>query len=191
MKIKRFTASFILLLTTFFINAQVSVRDTINGKTLTMESDSRVGDLLDDMASKCKKTPSSVDTDYNKPSTTISNNSTSTKPKTVVTNGGSITVVKKPMTAYEICKQNPRMQGFKIQVTLAKSADEAQKIRQYIRNRLPDIKVEIDGNLRPNYKILAGSYFTKESAASDIRRIRAYFDRAIPIPYRVFCVESK
>lgn len=157
------------------------LKDTINGKVMAIEMDSRVEELLNDLSDDCKTNSHDFTTPKTKNPSVRSSEITST----------SLPSIKKPLTQYEICKQNPRMQGYKIQVTLAKSADEAQKIRQFIRNRLPDLKVEIDGSLRPNYKILAGSYFSKQSAAVDIKRLRAYFDSPVPLSWRVFCVESK
>jgi hypothetical protein len=45
----------------------------------------------------------------------------------------------------------------------------------YFRRRFPNMKVEIDASLRPNYKVMAGSYFTKQAAAADLARIRQLF----------------
>jgi len=64
-------------------------------------------------------------------------------------------------------------------------------VKAYFRRRFPNLKVETDASLRPNYKILAGSYFTKASASGDLSRIKQYFKSAIPVQYRVFCVEAK
>ena len=95
------------------------------------------------------------------------------------------------MTNAEICRKNPRIMGYKIQLTVVKSNEEAREVGLYFRRRFPSMKVEIDASLRPNYKVMAGSYFTKESAASDLKRIKEYFKSAIPIQYRIFCVEAK
>ena len=97
----------------------------------------------------------------------------------------------KNLSNAEICKQNPRILGYKIQIAIVKSKDEADKIRADFRNYFPNIKVEIDASLRPNYKILAGSYFNKESANGDLRKIRNYFKSASSVQYRIFCAEAK
>lgn len=97
----------------------------------------------------------------------------------------------KNLSNAEICKQNPRILGYKIQIAIVKSKDEADKIRADFRNYFPNIKVEIDASLRPNYKILAGSYFNKESASGDLRKIRNYFKSASSVQYRIFCAEAK
>ena len=95
------------------------------------------------------------------------------------------------MTTAEICRQNPRILGVKIQIAVVKSNEEANEVKSYFRRRFPSIKVETDASLRPNYKILAGSYFNKGTAAGDLARIRQYFKSAIPVQYRVFCAEAK
>lgn len=101
------------------------------------------------------------------------------------------TVASRAMTTAEICRQNPRILGVKIQIAVVKSNEEANEVKSYFRRRFPNIKVETDASLRPNYKILAGSYFNKGTAAGDLARIRQYFKSAIPVQYRVFCAEAK
>lgn len=81
--------------------------------------------------------------------------------------------------------------GYKIQVVVVKSNEEASKISVEFRNNFRNLKVEKDASLRPNYKILAGSYFSKQSAADDLRNIKRVYPSAMVIPYAVFCVEAK
>ena len=89
------------------------------------------------------------------------------------------------------CKKNPRILGYKIQVGVVKSSEEANNLRTEFRQAFPAIKVEVDASLRPNYKVLAGSYLSKESAAADLKKVKAKFKGAISTQYRVFCVEAK
>ena len=97
----------------------------------------------------------------------------------------------KKLSTAEICKQNPRILGYKIQVAVVKSKAEADEIGLEFRKKFPAIKVEIDASLRPNYKVLAGSFFSKESAAPDLKKVRAEFKGATSVQYRVFCEEAK
>lgn len=159
-----------------FFSAQMMVRqDTLSGTPLAITMDEKINKLLVDMEEKCENTSDSH-------SYTINDN-TSSKTK--------ITVPDKNMSKAEICRRNPRIMGYKIQIDVVKSNDDARQIGLNFRKRFPSMKVEIDASLRPNYKVMAGSYFTKESANSDLRSIRQYFKSAIPIQYRVFCVEAK
>ncbi|MBE2274445.1 MAG: SPOR domain-containing protein, partial [Flavobacteriales bacterium] len=102
-----------------------------------------------------------------------------------------IVVPERELSQAEICRRNPRIMGYKIQLAVVKSNEEAREVGMYFRRRFPNMKVEIDASLRPNYKVMAGSYLTKQSAAGDLARIRQYFKSALAMQYRVFCVEAK
>ena len=151
---------------------QVVKNDTISGTPLSISMDKKVDDLLGNLEEKCLTVNSSND---DSPKTT--------KKK--------IVVPEKELTQAEICRRNPRIMGYKIQLAVVKSNDEAREVGMFFRRRFPNMKVEIDASLRPNYKVMAGSYLTKQSAAADLARIRAHFKSAIAIQYRVFCVEAK
>ncbi|MBP7982342.1 MAG: SPOR domain-containing protein [Kaistella sp.] len=151
---------------------QVVKNDTISGTPLSISMDKKVDDLLGNLEEKCLTVNSSND---DSPKTTA--------PK--------IVVPEKELTQAEICRRNPRIMGYKIQLAVVKSNDEAREVGMFFRRRFPNMKVEIDASLRPNYKVMAGSYLTKQSAAADLARIRAHFKSAIAIQYRVFCVEAK
>ena len=156
---------------------QVVKRDTLSGTELTITMDSRVSDALDAVEERCAKVASnkiSTGTDDDVPS----------KPT-------KIYVPSRELTNAEICRKNPKILGYKIQITTVKSNDEANEVKAYFRKRFPNLKVEVDASLRPNYKILAGSYFSKQSAAGDLARVKEYFKSALPVQYRVFCVEAK
>lgn len=156
---------------------QVVKKDTINGTELTVTMDEKVNGIIEGMENNCSKNNSFSE-----------NNSDSSTPKSTPT---KVTVPTKAPTNVDICRQNPKVLGYKIQLVVVKSNEEANQVKAFFRNRFPTIKAETDASLRPNYKVLAGSYFTKESAASDLKKIKQYFKTAIPVQYRVFCVEAK
>ncbi len=153
---------------------QVVKNDTISGTPLTISMDKKVDDLLTTMENKC--------------ATTIANSSSDNTPRTSTP---KITVPEKELSRAEICRRNPRIMGYKIQLAVVKSNEEAREVGMYFRRRFPNMKVEIDASLRPNYKVMAGSYISKQSAAGDLARIKSYFKGAIAVQYRVFCVEAK
>ncbi|MGZ5209647.1 MAG: SPOR domain-containing protein [Kaistella sp.] len=157
-------------------DAQVVVKnDTISGTPLSVSMDKKVDDLLGNMEDKCLTTATVSSPRENTP-----------KPA-----APRITVPEKELSKAEICRRNPRIMGYKIQLAFVKSNEEAREVGMYFRRRFPNMKVEIDASLRPNYKVMAGSYLTRQSAAGDLARIRAHFKSAIAIQYRVFCVEAK
>lgn len=147
---------------------QVVKKDTLKGTELTITMDTKVDGLLNDLEGKCNK----VEAIENKPATKID---VSTKAKTTA----------------EICRDNPRIMGFKIQVSVVKSNEESNEVKTYFRSKFPSIKVITDASLRPNYKVLAGSYFSKQSAAADLAKVRQIFKDARTVEYNIFCVEGK
>ncbi len=155
---------------------QVVKRDTLSGTELVMTMDSRVNDAMSSLEEKCARVAvnNSSYTDYEAPAR---------PPK--------IFVPSRELTNAEVCRKNPRILGFKILITTVKSNEEANEVKAYFRKRFPNLKVETDASLRPNYKILAGSYFTKQSAAGDLSRVREYFKSAVAVQYRIFCAEAK
>ncbi|UOE38294.1 SPOR domain-containing protein [Chryseobacterium oryzae] len=153
---------------------QVVKKDTLSGTALTLTMDTKVNDAISALENKCNNSTVSKTSDEE----------TFTKPAKVF-------VPSRELTNAEICRRNPRILGYKIQITTVKSNDEANEIKTYFRKRFPNIKVETDASLRPNYKILAGSYFNKQSASGDLAKIKEYFKSATAVQYRVFCAEAK
>ncbi|CAD7805000.1 hypothetical protein CHRY9390_01304 [Chryseobacterium aquaeductus] len=154
---------------------QVVKRDTLSGTELVVTMDSRVNDAMTGLEEKCARVAvNNSSADYDIPA----------RP-------AKIFVPSRELTNAEVCRKNPRILGFKIQITVVKSNEEANEVKAYFRKRFPNLKVETDASLRPNYKILAGSYFTKQSAAADLSRVREYFKSAVAVQYRIFCAEAK
>jgi hypothetical protein len=171
--------SILSLLVFYNIDAQQIVKkDTLAGTELIMTMDSKVNGALEGLEDKCSKTTTVIsskddDEDY-----------ASSRPT-------KIYVPSRELTNAEICRKNPRILGYKIQITTVKSNEEANEVKAYFRKRFPNLKVETDASLRPNYKILAGSYFTKQSASSDLSKVKEYFKSAMAVQYRIFCAEAK
>ncbi len=170
-----------LLSSNIFEAQQVVKKDTIDGTPLSMMMDEKVSSLLSDIEDKCA-------TKLGSSSGNFGNEYNDNSPKTTTPR---ISVPEKELTNAEICRKNPRIMGFKIQLAVVKSNEEAREVGMFFRRRFPNMKVEIDASLRPNYKVMAGSYFSRQSAASDLSRIKQHFKGAIAIQYRVFCVEAK
>lgn len=165
--------SFFVCVFTYHIQAQLVVKnDTLSGTPFTFTMDNKISDALDALEENCNRVTKSGN-----------NNSTKTPSR--------ILVPSRELTTAEICRQNPRILGYKIQINVVKSNEEANEVKAYFRRRFPNLKVEIDASLRPNYKVLAGSYFSKQSASGDLSKIRQFFKSATPVQYRVFCVEAK
>lgn len=173
----------LVFLTPSFHSQLVTKADTLNRNILEIQTDNEVMKILNQLDDACHK---------NSASTIVRSTSTPAPRKNVtyVPIATNATVVKVKSEA-EICRENPKILGYKIQLNVVKSREEANEIAMFFRRRFPSIKTELDASLRPNYKVLAGSYRSRQSAQSDYSRIRSLFPNAIPIQYRVFCVEAK
>lgn len=163
----------LFIITTVFsfyqIDAQYIVKkDTLSGTELSFSLDERINDALEKVEGNCNRSAG-----------------------TIVKAPPKILVANRELTNAEICRKNPKIMGYKIQVVVVKSNEEASKISLQFRNNFRNLKVEKDASLRPNYKILAGSYFSKQSASEDLRNVKRIYPSAIVIPYAVFCVEAK
>lgn len=155
---------------------QVVKKDTISGTELILTMDSKVNEALSGLEERCEKTA------YGK---SFEDSDSEVKRPT------KVYVPNRELTKAEICAKNPRILGFKILITTVKSNEEANEVKAYFRKRFPNLKVETDASIRPNYKILAGSYFSKQSASGDLSRVREYFKSASTVQYRIFCSEAK
>ncbi len=160
---------------------QVVKKDTLSGTPLTIMMDQKVSDLLGDVEDICATNLATSGGNSNFGN--IDNTPKTTTPK--------ISVPERELTNAEICRKSPRLMGFKIQIAVVKSNEEAREVGMYFRRRFPNMKVELDASLRPNYKVMAGSYFSKQSAASDLAKIKQHFKGALAVQYRIFCVEAK
>ncbi len=168
---------FLILVSHLSIAQQVTKKDTLSGTEVSVTMDKRINDLLEKAEANCA---------IERPSSNNSGISSGSESR-----GNRVSVPSRKLTTAEICRQNPRLMGYKIQLTVVKSNAEANEIKAYFRRRFPSIKAETDASLRPNYKILVGSYFKKETAAPDLRRIREYFKNATIVQYYIFCAEAK
>lgn len=156
----------------------VSTQDTINGTIVEFSMDQRIVQLLDKREESCAQPKREEDRK-------LSENETLEK---VIERKNS---PKNNMSVAEICRKMPKLSGFKILVAVVHSREEANKIRYEVRQKYPDLRTELDSSLRPNYRILAGSFFSRQSGKGDLSRVRGSYRSANLVPYRIFCAESK
>ncbi len=146
--------------------------DTLGSTPLSISMDQRISEALSKLEDNCER-PSENE---NSSSIAVAANSNESS---------------RPLSRAEICRQNPKILGYKIQIAVVKSNQEANEVKAFFRRRFPNIKVETDASLRPNYRILVGSYVSKQTASADLSRIKSHFNQARSVQYRVFCEEAK
>jgi hypothetical protein len=155
---------------------QVVKTDTLSGNIVKIAMDQKISDMLQSIEDKCNRV--------------VSNGNSSSRNTDTYT-APNIYIPEKSISTAEACRKNPRIMGVKILLATVKSNEEANEVGLYFRSKFPNIKVEKDASLRPNYKIMAGSYFSKQSATSDFNSVKRFFKNAKLISYRIFCVEAK
>ncbi|MDL1913808.1 MAG: SPOR domain-containing protein [Bergeyella sp.] len=154
-----------------FLAQQILKKDSIGGTAYSLSMEKEISDLMKSMEGKCPGILETDPTKGNRPTNTLGSD--------------------KSLTNAEICRKNPRILGFKILLTTVKSNQEANQVKANFRRIFPLIKANTDASLRPNYKVLAGSYFSKNSAAQDLKEVKRYFGGATLVRYNIFCDEAK
>jgi len=86
----------------------------------------------------------------------------------------------------EKCATQQKIMGYKIQVLYTKDRNAAEKVKNHFAKNFPSLTVELRYNA-PDYKILVGDYFTKQSASSDLKRIQRTYPSAFSIQDRIWC----
>lgn len=160
----------IMLGQNFIAQQLITQNENVNGNGVQFTMDSRVADLLKKSEELCAQE-----------SRTVSENP-----------GTTPTAEKKPgMSVSEVCAQMPKLSGFKILVASVINPTDANNIRFQVRENFPDLRTELDSSVRPTYKILAGSFFSRQSGQADLKRVKTIWKDASLVPYRIFCDESK
>jgi hypothetical protein len=92
----------------------------------------------------------------------------------------------KKLTAADKCATQQKIMGYKIQIFYTKDRDAANKVKDDFANSFPGLTPELI-YASPDYRILVGDYFTRQSASSDLRRIQRSYPAAFPVQWRVWC----
>ncbi len=174
---KNYFILLLLILCAFGKSQEVSVKvDSATGGRLVIEADGDISKLIDENG-LCKKIASSTSssTGSGKPKTTT------TPPKTTSTGGAP---------GKSSCGKQNDIRGFMIKVGEGKSEAEVNTLITKFKTEFPELRVE-KNYLRPDWRFLAGDYFSKESAQADLRRIRRSFPTASLIGWRIYCNRAK
>lgn len=163
----------LLLLITYssFLKAQkVIIKvDSATGGKLIVKGEPSIIKMIDDKET-CKKPVKNVS------STPATPNSAKTKPKS--------------NAPESICEKRNDIPGFMIKVGEAKSESDINAMLNTFRSDFPELRVE-KHYLRPDWRLLAGDYFKRESGQIDLRRIKRSFPSAVLINWRIYCNRAK
>lgn len=98
--------------------------------------------------------------------------------------------VSRPIAPENICGRRNDIPGFMIKVGEVKSEQEINTMISEFRKLFPELRVE-KSFLRPDWRLLAGDYFKRESAKSDLKRLKKNYPSAILVNWRIYCNRAK
>lgn len=91
---------------------------------------------------------------------------------------------------FDPCAQNPKVMGYKIQIMYTKDRNAANRAQADFAKNFPSLVPEMVYT-RPDYRVMAGDYFTKRSAAMDLSEVKRKYPGAFLVQWRVWCRKAK
>lgn len=157
---------FFLLILIFVANfgmAQISVVDTISGGSYRMDNSLGIDSLVQKtVKAKCYKPVVKVEESKE----------------------------DEPKENFDPCARNPKVMGYKIQIMYTKDRNAANRSQAEFGRNFPTLVPEMVYT-RPDYRVMAGDYFTKRSAAMDLAQVKKKYPGAFLVQWRVWCRKAK
>lgn len=91
---------------------------------------------------------------------------------------------------FDPCANNPKVMGYKIQIMYTKDRNAANRSQSEFAKNFPSLVPEMVYT-RPDYRVMAGDYFTKRSAAMDLAQVKRKYPGAFLVQWRVWCRKAK
>jgi len=98
----------------------------------------------------------------------------------------NVYVPPKKLTPADKCATQQKIMGYKIQIFYTKDRAAADKVKNDFARQHPNLTPELI-YASPDWRILVGDYFTRQSANSDLRRIQKSYPSAFAVQWRVWC----
>lgn len=98
----------------------------------------------------------------------------------------NVYVPPKKLTPADKCATQQKIMGYKIQIFYTKDRAAADKVKNDFAKQHPGLTPELI-YASPDYRILVGDYFTRQSAGSDLRKIQRNYPAAFTVQWRVWC----
>jgi hypothetical protein len=90
------------------------------------------------------------------------------------------------LTPADKCATQQKIMGYKIQIFYTKDRSAAEKVKNDFARQYPSLTPELI-YAAPDYRILVGDYFTRQTAGNDLRKIQRTYPAAFPVQWRVWC----
>lgn len=98
----------------------------------------------------------------------------------------NVYVPPKKLSPADKCATQQKIMGYKIQIFYTKDRATADKVKNDFAKQHPNLTPELI-YASPDWRILVGDYFTRQSANSDLRRIQRTYPAAFAVQWRVWC----
>ncbi len=90
------------------------------------------------------------------------------------------------ITFKDLCKNHPKMKGFRIQVLNTRSSEDAEKAKEKLQVQFPQLSSNVELR-RPQFRVLMGDYFSKANAASDLNEVKKIYPGALLVVTKIWC----
>lgn len=90
------------------------------------------------------------------------------------------------LTPADKCATQQKIMGYKIQIFYTKDRSAAEKVKNDFARQFPSLTPELI-YASPDYRILVGDYFTRQTAGNDLRKVQRTYPAAFPVQWRVWC----
>ncbi|TDM00135.1 MAG: hypothetical protein C4K58_02520 [Flavobacteriaceae bacterium] len=168
---------------------QIIVKDSILGGSLTIESEPGVAAYLNkNEKSSCYVPPKVI------PKTNTNTNSSTYKPPVVTQQQQKVESSEQHKQMQQTdawCQKYPKVMGYKIQIYYTKDKNAAIAYMNAFRKRMPGLPPPELVFHSPDYKIQLGDYLSRQSAAADLKRIKAAYPSAFAVQAKVWCRKAK
>lgn len=87
----------------------------------------------------------------------------------------------------DICYQRDKVDGVKIKVGITKTITEANNLKKQVMAMYPYLTTPEVKDVRPNYYIMFGDYFSRNAAQKHLKEVQKKFPNAVLTNWRIYC----
>ena len=87
----------------------------------------------------------------------------------------------------DICYQRDKVDGVKIKVGITKTIEEANNLKRQVMMMYPYLTTPEVKDVRPNYYIMFGDYFSRNAAQKHLKEVQKKFPNAVLTNWRIYC----
>ncbi len=98
----------------------------------------------------------------------------------------SMSKEEKKITFTDLCRNHPKMKGYRIQVLNTRSSEDAEKAKEKLQIQFPHLSSNVELR-RPQFRVLMGDYFSKANAASDLNDVKKLYPGALLVVSKIWC----